>query len=83
LYLQFFISNISNKLNKLICKLNIIVLIFISYKIDYHKKTILVNFIKLSFSNEAKKFIHEQISIRKIDGSNKLVLVLFYHSGES
>ena len=67
----------------LISKLNILVFIFITYKIDYHKKTILVNYIKLIFSQEAKDFIYEQNNYRKSKGLNKLVVVLFYHSGET
>ncbi len=43
----------------------------------------LVNFIKLIFSNEAKDFILEQASYRKDKNLDKLVVVLFYHSGET
>jgi hypothetical protein len=64
-------------------KLNILVFILITYKIDYHKKTILVNIIKLIFSKDAKDFIYEQISYRRNAGLNKMVVVLFYHSGET
>jgi hypothetical protein len=64
-------------------KLNILVFILITYKIDYHKKTILVTIIKLVFSQEAKDFIYEQNSYRKNVGLNKSVVVLFYHSGET
>ena len=67
----------------MICKLNILVFIFITYKIDYHKKTILVNNIKLIFSQEAKDFIYDQSLYRRNKGLNNLVVVLFYHSGES
>ena len=42
-----------------------------------------MNLIKLLFSQEAKEFIYEQSVYRKNKGLNKLVVVLFYHSGES